>query len=145
MSKISGLGHRLYSGQMSIDFIGRRRTWYVVSAIILLVSVGALLTRGLNLGIEFRGGADFLAQLRNLYRKVETAAANPVAGDQERLAARALRFQRRFAKVGTKREREFQKLRSHLMQEMAGRNLRGRLRLRPEGLVALEWARLAEA
>jgi preprotein translocase subunit SecF len=59
MSKISGLGHRLYSGQMSIDFIGRRRTWYVVSAIILLVSVGALLTRGLNLGIEFRGGADF--------------------------------------------------------------------------------------
>ena len=94
---------------------------------------------------DFRGGADFLAQLRNLYRKVETAAANPVAGDQERLAARALRFQRRFAKVGTKREREFQKLRSHLMQEMAGRNLRGRLRLRPEGLVALEWARLAEA
>ncbi len=59
MSKMSGLGHRLYSGQMSIDFIGRRRTWYVVSAIILLVSVGALLTRGLNLGIEFRGGADF--------------------------------------------------------------------------------------
>ena len=59
MSKISGLGHRLYSGQMSIDFIGRRRTWYIVSAIILLVSVGALLTRGLNLGIEFRGGADF--------------------------------------------------------------------------------------
>ena len=93
---------------------------------------------------DFRGGADFLAQLRNLYRKVETSAANPVAGDQERLAARAMRFQRRFAKVGTKRERQFQKLRSHLMQEMAGRNLRGRLRLRPEGLVALEWARLAE-
>lgn len=59
MSKISGLGHRLYTGQMSIDFIGRRRTWYIVSAVILLVSVGALFTRGLNLGIEFRGGADF--------------------------------------------------------------------------------------
>ena len=59
MSKFSGLGHRLYTGQMSIDFIGRRRTWYIVSAVILLVSVGALFTRGLNLGIEFRGGADF--------------------------------------------------------------------------------------
>ena len=59
MSKISGLGHRLYTGQMSIDFIGRRKTWYIVSAVILLVSVGALFTRGLNLGIEFRGGADF--------------------------------------------------------------------------------------
>lgn len=94
---------------------------------------------------DFRGGSDFLAQLRNLYRKVEAAGTgNQTAGEQERLTARALRFQRRFAKVGTKREREFQKLRSHLMQEMAGRNLRGRLRLRPEGLVALEWARLAE-
>lgn len=97
-----------------------------------------------QLSEDFRGGADFLAQLRILYRKVEAAAANPAAVEQERLTARALRFQRRFAKVGTKREREFQKLRSHLMQEMAGRNLRGRLRLRPEGLVALEWARLAE-
>ena len=59
MSKFSGLGHRLYTGQMSIDFIGRRRTWYIVSAVILLASVGALFTRGLNLGIEFMGGADF--------------------------------------------------------------------------------------
>ena len=59
MSKFSGLGHRLSTGLMSIDFIGRRRTWYIVSAVILLVSVGALFTRGLNLGIEFRGGADF--------------------------------------------------------------------------------------
>ena len=96
-----------------------------------------------QLGDDFRGGADFLAQLRNLYRKVETAAANPAPGEQDRLAARALRFQRRFARVGNKRERQFQDLRSHLMKEVAGRNLRGRLRLRPEGLVALEWARLS--
>ena len=59
MSALTGLGHRLYTGQMSIDFIGKRKTWYIVSAVILLVSVGALFTRGLNLGIEFRGGADF--------------------------------------------------------------------------------------
>ena len=58
--------------------------------------------------------------------------------------ARAVRFQRRFARVANRREREFQKLRAHLMKEMTGRSLRGRLKLRPEGLVALEWARLAE-
>jgi len=56
---LRGLGQRLYNGESSIDFIGRTRTWYVVSAIILLVSIGALVFRGLNLGIEFRGGADF--------------------------------------------------------------------------------------
>jgi CRISPR-associated protein Csm1 len=93
-----------------------------------------------HLNEEFRGGRQFLAQLGNLYRKVEA----PGSTDEERLMARALRFQRRFARAASRREREFQKLRSHLMKELAGRNLRGRLKLRPEGLIALEWARLAE-
>ncbi|MGI9196641.1 MAG: protein translocase subunit SecF [Candidatus Nanopelagicales bacterium] len=53
------LGARLYDGDIAIDFVGRRRTWYIVSAIILLVAVGALFFRGLNLGVEFRGGATF--------------------------------------------------------------------------------------
>ena len=53
------LGARLYDGDIAIDFVGRRRTWYIVSAIILLVAVGALFVRGLNLGVEFRGGATF--------------------------------------------------------------------------------------
>lgn len=59
MSGIRNIGHRLYSGEVSVDFVGRRRTWYAVSAVILLLAIGALLLRGLNLGIEFRGGADF--------------------------------------------------------------------------------------
>ena len=53
------LAQRLYSGQASIDFVGRWRTWYVLSGIILLVSIAALGLRGLNLGIEFRGGSDY--------------------------------------------------------------------------------------
>jgi len=97
-----------------------------------------------RLNEEFRGGRQFLAQLRNLYKKVEAPERSGVHVDDERLLARALRFQRRFARVASKREREFQKLRAHLMKEMAGRNMRGRLKLRPEGLIALEWARLAE-
>jgi CRISPR-associated protein Csm1 len=97
-----------------------------------------------QLNEEFRGGRHFLAQLRNLYKKVEAPEQSGIQVDDERLMARALRFQRRFSRVASRREREFQKLRSHLMKEMAGRNVRGRLRLRPEGLIALEWARLAE-
>ena len=97
-----------------------------------------------QLNEEFRGGRAFVAQLRNLYKKVEAPEQNGVQANDERLLARALRFQRRFARVASRKEREFQKLRSHLMKEMAGRNTRGRLKLRPEGLIALEWARLAE-
>ena len=59
MSRLGGLGQRLYDGKSSIDFVGKRKTWYIFSALILLVAVGSLLFRGLNLGIEFRGGADF--------------------------------------------------------------------------------------
>jgi preprotein translocase subunit SecF len=59
MSKLSKMGQRLYQGDVSINFVGRWKTWYIISGIILLISVGAILGRGLNLGIEFKGGADF--------------------------------------------------------------------------------------
>jgi preprotein translocase subunit SecF len=59
MSKLSKVGQRLYQGDVSINFVGRWKTWYIISGIILLISVGALFGRGLNLGIEFKGGADF--------------------------------------------------------------------------------------
>ena len=71
MSGLGSLGHRLYSGEVSYDFVGRKKTWYVVSAVIILVAVGAILLRGLNLGIEFRGGADF--SLPNATCSVEQA------------------------------------------------------------------------
>lgn len=57
MGLLGGFGARLYSGQSQINFVGRRRTWYIVSAVILIIAVAALLIRGLNLGVEFRGGA----------------------------------------------------------------------------------------
>jgi preprotein translocase subunit SecF len=55
------LTHRLYTGDISYDFIGHRKLWYIISGILLLISVVALLARGLDLGIEFRGGSDFQA------------------------------------------------------------------------------------
>ncbi|MGO1971765.1 MAG: protein translocase subunit SecF [Propionibacteriaceae bacterium] len=59
MSKLSGFGHKLYTGEVSYDFIGRRRRWYVISAVIVLICLGSVLLRGLSFGIEFTGGADF--------------------------------------------------------------------------------------
>lgn len=68
-----GLGHRLYAGEVSFDFIGRRKQWYIVSGVILLVAIAALGLRGLNLGIEFRGGAEFA--IPNATCSVEQARA----------------------------------------------------------------------
>jgi preprotein translocase subunit SecF len=61
MSKLGAIGHRLYTGEVSYDFIGYRRRWYIVSAILIGVSILALVLRGLDFGIEFKGGADFKA------------------------------------------------------------------------------------
>jgi preprotein translocase subunit SecF len=59
MSRLGSLGAHLYRGEVSYDFIARRKVWYTISAIVLLISIVSLLTRGLTLGIEFRGGAEF--------------------------------------------------------------------------------------
>ena len=59
MSKISGIGGRLYRGETSIDFIGKRRRWYSISALFILLSIAALSLQGLHLGIEFKGGSSF--------------------------------------------------------------------------------------
>lgn len=62
MSKLGQIGARLYRGDVSVNFVGRWRTWYAMSALILLVALGAVLLRGLNYGIEFKGGVEYNAQ-----------------------------------------------------------------------------------
>jgi preprotein translocase subunit SecF len=63
-TKKASVAHRLYTGQISYDFVGNRKRWYMVSAVLLLISVLAVGIRGMNWGIEFRGGADFAAPIR---------------------------------------------------------------------------------
>ncbi|MGB7721284.1 MAG: hypothetical protein WBL65_15360 [Bryobacteraceae bacterium] len=84
---------------------------------------------------DFRMSRQFLYQLRSFYRR---EAYGEGVGDLQR----TWRFQRRFNRIlsGT-RDREFQKLRTHLINEMVGRRT-AEVKLRPAGLVALEWARL---
>jgi preprotein translocase subunit SecF len=48
---------RLYHGETNIDFIGRTRLWLAISIVFLLVGVASLFLNGLNLGIDFEGGA----------------------------------------------------------------------------------------
>ena len=59
MSGFRTFAQGLYSGQVSYNFVGRRKLWYVISGIILAITLGSLIFRGLNLGIEFRGGSEF--------------------------------------------------------------------------------------
>jgi len=53
------MGRALYSGQVSINFVGRRLLWYSISGLIVLTAVLGLTTRGLNPGLEFVGGVQY--------------------------------------------------------------------------------------
>jgi len=46
------------------DFIGHRRTWFIVSLVVLVIAVGSLFLRGLNLGIDFTGGITYNLQFQ---------------------------------------------------------------------------------
>jgi len=59
MARLSGLGGRLYRGESSFDFIGKRKIWYSFSGLLILASAATLFTQGLHLGIEFKGGSSF--------------------------------------------------------------------------------------
>jgi len=52
-------GNDLYTGRTSYDIVGRRRTWYAIALAIVALSALLLLVKGLNPGIEFRGGSQF--------------------------------------------------------------------------------------
>ncbi|GAA2144558.1 protein translocase subunit SecF [Nocardioides koreensis] len=63
MGKFSRLGNDLYSGRRSIDFVGRRWLWYAMSGVIIVLAVAGLYLKGLNMGIEFTGGAQYRVSL----------------------------------------------------------------------------------
>jgi preprotein translocase subunit SecF len=56
-----GIAARLYRGEVAYDFVSRQRRnrWYAISGVILLISLGSLLFRGLNYGIDFKGGTSY--------------------------------------------------------------------------------------
>ena len=87
MGMFSRLGNDLYSGKKSIDFVGRKWLWYCVSGLIVLLALGGLFFKGLNMGIELEGGAQYRVTLPadqvtqdNADRLREAVAATGVDG-----------------------------------------------------------------
>ncbi len=54
-----GLASRLYRGETDFPLIQRRKGFYLVSIVLVLLCLGSMAFRGFNLGEEFKGGASF--------------------------------------------------------------------------------------
>jgi len=59
MLGLGQIGGRLYRGEVSINFVGRQRLWYTISGFILVISIVAVIVRGLSFSVDFKGGAIF--------------------------------------------------------------------------------------
>jgi preprotein translocase subunit SecF len=55
-----GLADRLYRGEANLNIVGRRRTWFIVAGILILIAIGSFAFRGFVLGIEFKGGSQII-------------------------------------------------------------------------------------
>ncbi|MBP2478167.1 preprotein translocase subunit SecF [Crossiella equi] len=47
---------RLYLGNGALDIVGKRRLWYIATAVLFVICLGSMLFRGFELGIDFKGG-----------------------------------------------------------------------------------------
>jgi SecD/SecF fusion protein len=51
-----GAGGQQKGRWLQIDFMRRRYLWFAISGVVIALGIGALAVRGLNLGIDFKGG-----------------------------------------------------------------------------------------
>src|SRR5262245_42975002 len=51
-----GFFTRLYTGTGAFDVIGRRKLWFTITAIIIVIAIAAIVIRGFTFGIDFKGG-----------------------------------------------------------------------------------------
>ncbi|GAA3052543.1 protein translocase subunit SecF [Streptomyces roseofulvus] len=80
MSKLGDLGARLHRGEVGYDFIGNRKIWYGLSVLITITAIVALAVRGLNMGIEFQGGAVFTTPKTDVTVSQATEYAEEASG-----------------------------------------------------------------
>ncbi|GAA1817747.1 protein translocase subunit SecF [Nesterenkonia flava] len=75
-------GNQLYTGERSYPFIQRSNRWFLIAAVIILISVAIPLLRGgFNLGIEFTGGSEFtVSQTENTDVSIGEQAVADVSG-----------------------------------------------------------------
>jgi preprotein translocase subunit SecF len=68
---------RLYHGLTTVDFVGRRKIWFSVSLVIIVLGLGSLGIRGFNLGIDFKGGSSWeVLAPHTTVAKLTTAVTN---------------------------------------------------------------------
>jgi len=108
---------RLYRGEIHYDFIGHRRRWYTLSAIVVLISLASLLIRGFQLGIDFKGGTQIT------FRTPTATSLSKVRDEMGKIGRSDAVVQGRGASAGGDTYRSFQ-IRTKSLTPAQGQDLR---------------------
>ncbi|MDG4809189.1 protein translocase subunit SecF [Micromonospora sp. WMMD1120] len=83
----NGLASRLYNGEAGLNIVGRRKLWFSVAGLLVLIAILSFSIRGFSLGIEFAGGNSFqvpasVGTLDDAEREVDAALAAQNTGTE---------------------------------------------------------------
>ncbi len=87
---------------LKVDFIGKRRLWFAISGTVVALALGALLFKGLNLGIDFKGGTQIA------FKTPAPVSLEKVRSEAARIGRADAVIQGRGASVGADSYRQFQ-------------------------------------
>ncbi|WP_421733847.1 protein translocase subunit SecF [Cellulomonas sp.] len=77
-------GNDLYTGRRSYDIVGRRKIWFTISTVLVILSTIFLIKPGLNPGIEFRGGSEFVVSgVADKDQQLATQTVLDIAPDEQ--------------------------------------------------------------
>ena len=80
---LASLGNDLYTGRRSVPVVEKRRRFYLASLVILLIAGLGLVTQGLNLSLEFRGGSEFRVATTQTPDNYEQVARQAVGASED--------------------------------------------------------------
>ena len=81
-SPFQRFGNDLFTGARSIEFVGRRKLWLGIAALVTLICIAIPIARGFNWGIDFRGGSQFqVAHTQTTDQSIATDAVHSVKSD----------------------------------------------------------------
>ena len=115
------LGNDLYTGKRSVPVVPQRRRFYLVSLVMIVVAVLGLVTQGLNLGLEFRGGSEFRVATTSLPGDYEQVARDAVGASEDERGVNVTLVGNDTVRVQTERlsDTDSQKVRADLARRSA--------------------------
>lgn len=59
---------------INIDWVGKRRTFYAISTIVILIGIGSMVYRGFSTGVDFKGGRSYVVRFDEAVSTVDVRA-----------------------------------------------------------------------